>query len=151
MGPRSTPWRAYRDIASAIRDRITGGEYPQGARLPSESAWCAEYGVARNTLRRALAQLADEGLITAQPGTGRVVSSQGQTEAAAPQYRRIAAELRAAIESGEFPAGGALPGESALAQRYGVSRGTARQALAELEGADLVVAVHGKGRFVRRR
>jgi DNA-binding GntR family transcriptional regulator len=35
-------------------------------------------------------------------------------------------------------------------ERYTVSRGTARQALAELEGAGLVVSQHGRGRFVRR-
>lgn len=35
--------------------------------------------------------------------------------------------------------------------RRWVARGTARRALAELEGAGLVEAVHGKGRYVRRR
>jgi DNA-binding GntR family transcriptional regulator len=44
-----------------------------------------------------------------------------------------------------------VPSESALAEEYGVSRGTARHALAELEGAGLVIAVHGKGRYVRKR
>jgi DNA-binding GntR family transcriptional regulator len=44
-----------------------------------------------------------------------------------------------------------LPSESALAQQYGVARGTARHALAELEGSGLIESVHGKGRFVRGR
>jgi DNA-binding GntR family transcriptional regulator len=55
------------------------------------------------------------------------------------------------IESGKLGPGDALPSESALAERYGVARGTARQALAELEGSGLVESVQGKGRFVRRR
>jgi len=67
-----------------------------------------------------------------------------------PRYRAVAAELRAQIESGELRAGDPVPSESALTERYRVSRGTARHALAELEGAGLVEAVHGKGRFVRR-
>jgi DNA-binding GntR family transcriptional regulator len=34
---------------------------------------------------------------------------------------------------------------------YRVARGTARQALADVERAGLVNTQHGKGRFVRRR
>jgi DNA-binding GntR family transcriptional regulator len=149
VGARATAWGAYRNIASAIRARIAAGEFPPGAPLPSESVWCAEYGVARNTLRRALAHLTDEGLITVRPGMGRVVSREVRAGETAPRYRQIAAELRTLIDSGEIPPGGAVPSESALARRFGVARGTARQALAELEGAGLIVAVHGKGRFVR--
>ncbi|MGC9666857.1 GntR family transcriptional regulator [Planosporangium sp. 12N6] len=63
----------------------------------------------------------------------------------------MAAELRAMIERGELRPGDAVPSEAALAERYGVARGTARHALVELEGAGLVDAVHGKGRFVKRR
>jgi DNA-binding GntR family transcriptional regulator len=63
----------------------------------------------------------------------------------------MAAELHSMIESGELGPGDALPSESALAERYGVARGTARHALAELEGAGLVESVHGKGRYVRSR
>jgi DNA-binding GntR family transcriptional regulator len=63
----------------------------------------------------------------------------------------MAADLRALIESGKLRPGEAVPSESALADEYGVSRGTARHALAELEGAGLVTAVHGKGRYVRKR
>lgn len=149
MAARETAWGAYRDIASAIRARIAAGEFPPGTPLPSESVWCAEYGVARNTLRRALARLAEDGLITTRPGMGRVVTSEARSEKTTPRYRQIAAELRTLIASGEIPSGGAVPSESELARRFGVARGTARQALAELEGAGLIVAVHGKGRFVR--
>ena len=150
MAPRTTAWGAYKSIAVAIRARITDGEFPAGSTLPSEAALCTQYEVSRNTLRRALDDLAEEGLLVAQPGRGRVVL--GDTEAAqsaVPQYRSMAAELRALIESGGLGPGDALPSESALAERYGVARGTARHALAELEGAGLVESIHGKGRFVR--
>ena len=43
-----------------------------------EARLCAEYRVARNTLRRALAQLGAEGLVAVRPGRGRVVVSAGQ-------------------------------------------------------------------------
>lgn len=152
MSPRATAWGAYKRITEALRVRITGGEFAPGAALPSEAALCTEYGVARNTLRRALDQLADEGLIEARPGRGRVVLSQAGTSApVVPQYQVMAADLRALIESGDLRPGDALPSESALAERYDVARGTVRHALAELEGAGLVESVHGKGRYVRKR
>jgi DNA-binding GntR family transcriptional regulator len=149
---RATAWGAYKGIADAISARIADSEYAPGAALPSESVLCTEYGVARNTLRRALDQLAEEGLIAVRPGRGRVVVATGDVgEREVPQYRTMAADLRAMIESGQLQPGDALPSESALAARYGVARGTARHALAELEGAGLVDSVHGKGRFVRSR
>ena len=157
MSPRATAWGAYKRITEALRARVTEGEFAPGAALPSEAALCGEYGVARNTLRRALDQLADEGLIEARPGRGRVVLSKaGASQAGAvapvvPQYQVMATDLRALIESGDLRPGDALPSESALAERYGVARGTVRHALAELEGAGLVASVHGKGRYVRKR
>jgi DNA-binding GntR family transcriptional regulator len=147
---RSTARGAYRDITESLRARITGGEFAPGALLPSESTLCAEYSVARNTVRRALDHLAVDGLIDTRPGQGRVVRTRGEATAPAiPRYHSIATDLRAAIESGQLRPGDPVPSESALAAQYGVARGTARHALAELEGAGLVVAVHGKGRYVR--
>jgi DNA-binding GntR family transcriptional regulator len=61
---------------------------------------------------------------------------------------RIAAELRRDIAAGELAPGDALPSEAPLTRQYGVSRGTARQALSFLVSLRLVYAVHGKGRFV---
>lgn len=151
MSPRATAWGAYRHIATALRERLASGEFTPGTTLPSESALCAEYRVARNTIRRALDELAEEGLLAVQPGRGRVVMAPGHTAGSAgTRYRAVAAELRGQIEAGELLPGDPVPSESALAGRHGVSRGTARQALAELEGAGLVEAIHGKGRFVRR-
>jgi DNA-binding GntR family transcriptional regulator len=152
VSPRATAWGAYKDIAAALRARIADGEFVSGAALPSEATLCGEYGVARNTLRRALDQLADEGLIAVRPGRGRVVLASGDAPTrTVPQYRTVAADLRAMIESGELRPGDSLPSEAALADQYGVSRGTARHALAELDGAGLVKSVHGRGRFVRDR
>jgi GntR family transcriptional regulator len=66
-----------------------------------------------------------------------------------PRYRQIAAELRSAIERGEYPPGTRLPGENALMQEYGVARMTARQALAVLINEGLAVSRKGAGVFVR--
>ena len=63
--------------------------------------------------------------------------------------RRIAAELRVAIETGQFPPGAKLPSERELAQRYGSARNTAREAIRLLAEEGLVRAEHGRGVFVR--
>jgi DNA-binding GntR family transcriptional regulator len=121
-------------------------EAAPGSAVPSESELAREFGVARNTVRRALAELERDGLIVALPGRGRVVRDPEQDTVAS--YRRIAADLRRDIESGVLSPGDRVPSETALMSRYGVSRGAARQGLAVLEAAGLVVARHGKGRFV---
>lgn len=154
MSPRSGAWGAYSRIAETLLQRVASGGYPPDSRLPSEVALCGEFGVVRNTVRRALAVLEADGLITTLPGIGRVVrdpAADPPTDQFLPQYRRIAEELRQRIERGELVPGGLVPSEGRIVAYYGVSRYTARQALAELEAAELVVSVHGKGRFVRRR
>ncbi|MBM9506508.1 GntR family transcriptional regulator [Actinacidiphila acididurans] len=63
-------------------------------------------------------------------------------------YRKVAADLREAIAAGEYGSGGRLPAESALAERYGVSRGTIRQALGALRADGLVTSRRGTRRVV---
>jgi GntR family transcriptional regulator len=66
-----------------------------------------------------------------------------------PKYRKIADELRAAIDSGRYAAGDRLPGENDLMETYGVARMTARQALGVLQSEGIVEARKGAGVFVR--
>jgi len=153
VSTRRTARGTWARIADALRKRIAAGDLPPGSLLPSEATLCSEYGVVRNTVRRALAALEGEGLIETLPGRGRLVRQPNEArvigKGVLPQYRRIAAELRTAIERGELRPGDALPSEAALMEHYSVSRGTARQALADLEGAGLVESQHGRGRYVR--
>ena len=152
MGARATSWGAYKVIAESLRSRIGEGEFEPDLMLPSESRLVAEYQVSRNTLRRALSDLEALGLLRSLPGRGRVVVAQGEDveSSGGPvlQYERIAADLRTRISEGDLLPGAAVPSEAALVEQYGVSRGTARQALIELQGAGLIQVRHGKGRFV---
>lgn len=68
-----------------------------------------------------------------------------------PVYRQIADQLRQAIREGRYGEGDALPSETALAETYGVTRMTARQAMDVLKGEGLVRSEHGRGVFVRSR
>ena len=60
----------------------------------------------------------------------------------------VASELKRRVFAHEWPEGGQLPTESALAEQYSVSRQTVRSALRSLEDAGLVRTRHGVGTFV---
>jgi GntR family transcriptional regulator len=59
------------------------------------------------------------------------------------RHRAIAEELRTAIRAGVYPPGSQLPSELALARRFGVARGTVRQALAALKAEGAVASRRG--------
>lgn len=65
-------------------------------------------------------------------------------------YKKIADELRAAIEDGTKPPGSKLDSETELMEQYKVSRGTIREAFAVLRAEGLVEARRGAGVYVRR-
>jgi GntR family transcriptional regulator len=60
-------------------------------------------------------------------------------------HHRIQAALRTALQGGEFPSGQPLPGEHALAARFGAARMTLRRALAGLEAEGLIRREAGRG------
>ncbi|MFJ6569771.1 GntR family transcriptional regulator [Streptomyces sp. NPDC091292] len=63
-------------------------------------------------------------------------------------YRRVAADLGREIGDGRYGSGGRLPAEGELAERYGVSRGTVRQAMAVLRAEGLIASRRGTRRVV---
>jgi GntR family transcriptional regulator len=67
------PVPPYKQIAEIIRQRIASGEYPKGARIPTESEMVETWEVARSTARRAIALLRDDGLVDTVPQRGTYV------------------------------------------------------------------------------
>ncbi|WP_248304591.1 phosphonate metabolism transcriptional regulator PhnF [Breoghania sp. L-A4] len=65
----------WRQIAERLKADIRAGVWAQGSRLPAESALAERFGVNRHTLRRAVAELAAEGLLAARQGRGTFVES----------------------------------------------------------------------------
>ena len=65
----------YLQLAGILRDAIKRGEYPPGRRLPSETTLMQQHGVARETARKAVRVLADEGLAEVVPGRGVFVTA----------------------------------------------------------------------------
>jgi DNA-binding GntR family transcriptional regulator len=68
-----------------------------------------------------------------------------------PEYQRIAAELRAKIERGDYAHDVALPSAGALAAEYGVSARTAHRAVRLLVDDGLLVVVPNYGTFLAER
>lgn len=60
----------YKQAADLIRDRITSGEFPPGALLPSEPELVAAYGISRTSIRQGLTVLRSEGLVLSEQGRG---------------------------------------------------------------------------------
>jgi GntR family transcriptional regulator len=65
---------AYRGIATDLAAKIRAGHYAPGEALPPQRELSAAYGVTLMTLRQALRQLSDDGLIVQQPGRGTFVA-----------------------------------------------------------------------------
>jgi GntR family transcriptional regulator len=70
---------------------------------------------------------------------------------AVPRYIQIADELVKQIRAGVLKPGDMVPSESELVDRYGVSGGTIRKAMAEVRASGLVETRHGKGSSVKDR
>jgi GntR family transcriptional regulator len=64
------PLPKYHQIYLVLREQLAEGRYAGG--LPGELALAGHFGVARITVRKALGQLAAEGLIDRSPGRGTV-------------------------------------------------------------------------------
>ena len=72
--PQSGQPPLYRQVYSALREAIDTGRYEPGERLPAEPVLAAELGVHRLTVRRAVEELAREGLLRARQGAGTFVT-----------------------------------------------------------------------------
>jgi GntR family transcriptional regulator len=76
---------AYVLVADELRERIRGGTYAPGARLPTMEELRRVYGVSEIVIRHAVALLRQEGLVETRRGGGTIVRSR-------PQVRRRAME-----------------------------------------------------------
>ncbi|MEM8986240.1 MAG: GntR family transcriptional regulator [Pseudomonadota bacterium] len=69
----SLPTPLYHQIYTVLKNRITNGVYPFNTVLPGEQELCKSFGVSRITIKRALGELAAEGVVSRHRGRGTVV------------------------------------------------------------------------------
>ena len=66
-------------VYQSVKKAILVGELPPGSKVPPEFDLSEEYGVSRNTVRRAYLALSQEGLIRSVNGRGSFVMQTGLT------------------------------------------------------------------------
>lgn len=100
------PARLPARIAAALMNEITEGRLRPGDRLPTEQYLADSFGVSRNVVREAIAQLRSAGVVHSRQGLGTVVSTEradkgigfeleGSAQAMSAQY---VYELRMGLE-----------------------------------------------------
>ena len=73
--PHQTPKKLYTEIVDRIRTMITEDELGPGARLPAERKLAQSFGVSRNSVREAIKQLEEGGILESRIGAGTYVAA----------------------------------------------------------------------------
>ncbi|MGC5328590.1 PLP-dependent aminotransferase family protein [Brevibacillus sp. SYSU BS000544] len=94
---RNTQIPVYKQIAQHLEERISNGEYPAGAVLPSERSLAKELGINRSTVVAAYEELRASGIVESVQGKGTIVSRDiwGSTRKRIPNWEKL-------VESGSF-------------------------------------------------
>jgi len=66
----NAPTPIWQSIAHSLKGEIAAGQYRPGDKLPSESDLARRFGVNRHTVRRALSDLSEKGLVRSRRGSG---------------------------------------------------------------------------------
>ena len=64
----------YSQLVGIIKQNISSGKLGVGDLLPSESELCRAMGISRNTVRQAIGELEEEGLVVRKRGKGTFVA-----------------------------------------------------------------------------
>src|SRR5690349_1873505 len=129
----------WRRVADELERAIAAGTFRSGAKLPAENDIAARFGVNRHTVRRALATLAERGLVRAERGSGTYVEAQ---RLAYPIHRRTRfAEIIGGTGrsvGGKLIASAVEAADAEIARRLRVRPGTLVSRLETLRHADRV-------------
>jgi GntR family transcriptional regulator len=86
----------HRQLFLVLHDEIARGALAPGDALPTEQMLCDQFGVSRITVRRALADLSDAGLIERRQGVGSFVREQP------PSHRNAGGSFMDELRQTEF-------------------------------------------------
>ncbi|MCG7622063.1 phosphonate metabolism transcriptional regulator PhnF [Epibacterium sp. Ofav1-8] len=132
MAKSATRTPVWKSIAITLIDDIAQGRYDTGTKLPAEAQLAERFGVNRHTVRRALADMAEQGLVHARRGAGVFVAAK-PTDYPVGKRIRFHQNIRRA---------GRVPSKKVL--RLEVLAADAREADAlDLEPGDPVVVYEG--------
>ena len=127
----------WRRIADALRREISAGAYVSGERLPSEAALSDRFAVNRHTVRRAIAALAQDGLVRSEQGRGTIVRGRPLDYPIGPRTRFSEIVSRQArAPSGRLISAGETEADVEIAAALDVPRATRVLRLETLSAAD---------------
>ena len=72
---RPSPLPLYQQVKRHLVQRVLAGEWKPGQSLPSEQKLAQEYKLSQGTVRKAIEEMAQEGLVSRQAGRGTFVTS----------------------------------------------------------------------------
>src|SRR5947209_875730 len=129
----------WRRVADELERAIAAGTYRSGTKLPAENDIAARLGVNRHTVRRAIATLAERGLVRAERGSGTYVEAQ---RLAYPIHRRtrfseIIGDTGRSV-SGKLIASAVEAADAEIARRLRLKAGAPVNRLETLRYADRV-------------
>ncbi|MEH3147479.1 MAG: phosphonate metabolism transcriptional regulator PhnF [Methylobacterium frigidaeris] len=128
---------AWRQIADELAADIEAGRLAAGAQLATETALAARFGVNRHTVRRALAVLAERGLVRAAQGRGTFVEAPRLAYPIGRKTRFSEIVSQAGREAwGDLLAAAAVPADAATADALGVAPGEPILELLTIHRAD---------------
>ncbi len=114
----------YQVIADELFADITSGRHPVGGMLPTEMELCARYNVSRYTVRAALRQLREQGLVTMRRGSGTRVVSQTPASAYVQSVRALSELLQYPDTKLEVAATGTVTLDPSSARRLSLTSGS---------------------------
>lgn len=80
MARKSDAPKVYEAVYNKLRSQIFSGKFRPGDMLPSENQLCGEFSASRETVRKGLKQLEQEGLIFSRPKVGYFVSTPNHSD-----------------------------------------------------------------------
>lgn len=86
-------------LRTHILEALNTGKFKVGSRLPTESEFCREYGMARGTVREGLSELVKEGILARRRGAGTFVQC-----LTPPNRVKIVAAMISCIREGDTAA-----------------------------------------------
>lgn len=115
----------YAQIKQDLMRRVVSGEWRPGDCLPSESNIAVQYKASLGTVRRAIQELAGEGLVNRYAGRGTFVNSHGGSPYERFNFHRLssASGKRVADEASDFIAFESIQADSTIATGLGIEEG----------------------------
>ncbi|MDH6427451.1 GntR family transcriptional regulator [Paenibacillus sp. FSL R7-0048] len=93
----------YQVIIEDIKSKILSGDYNVGEQIPTESALQSLYEVSRQTVRKAILELSNEGFLRSEKGSGTYVSNQYRTKTGGSSHKKTIGVITTYISDYIFP------------------------------------------------